>query len=171
MGQKTAGTTNDGKIDVLMAKLEKQRLELAADRKQLNMSKAQFAIFRKTYVENRKASDEVVDGADPMRRLKNIYLREFSEYEEEYEDCNIIEIAELKKRKATVEWLNTDDLVAKLIQEAAQKLQKLGEVGVDPVEELENRRFVERLLEVAAVNEEEVSGSHVDDTLLDIIGD
>ena len=39
MGQKTA-TTNDGKIDVLMAKLEKQRLELAADRKQLNMSKA-----------------------------------------------------------------------------------------------------------------------------------
>ena len=169
MGAKTA--VSDGKIDVLMAKLEKQRLELAADRKQLNMSKAQFAIFRKTYVENRKASDEVVDGADPMRRLKNIYLREFSEYEEEYEDCNIIEIAELKKRKATVEWLNTDDLVAKLIQEAAQKLQKLGEVGVDPVEELENRRFVERLLEVAAVNEEEVSGSRNDDTLLDIIED
>ena len=112
-----------------------------------------------------------MDGADPMRRLKNIYLRGFSEYEEEYEDCNIIEIAELKKRKAIVEWLNTDDLVAKLIQEAAQKLQKLGEVGVDPVEELENRRFVERLLEVAAVNEEEVNGSHVDDTLLDIIGD
>ena len=106
-----------------------------------------------------------------MRRLKNIYLREFDDDEEDYEDCNIVEIAELKKRKATVEWLNTDDLVAKLIQEAAQKLKKLGEVGVDPVEELENRRFVERLLEVAAVNEEEVSGSRNDDTLLDIIED
>ena len=106
-----------------------------------------------------------------MRRLKNIYLREFSEYEEDYEDCNIVEIAELKRRKETVQWLNTDDLVAKLIQEAAQKLKKLGEVGIDPVEELENRRFVERLLEVAAVNEEEVYGSRNDDTLLDIIGD
>ena len=38
MGAKTA--VSDGKIDVLMAKLEKQKAELAADRKQLNMSKA-----------------------------------------------------------------------------------------------------------------------------------
>lgn len=106
-----------------------------------------------------------------MRRLKNIYLREWAEDEEDYEDCNIIEITELKKRKETVQWLNTDDLVAKLLKEAAQKLKKLGEVGIDPVEELENRRFVERLLEVAAVNEEEVEGSRIDDTLLDIIGD
>ena len=112
-----------------------------------------------------------MDGADPMRRLKNIYLREWAEDEEDYEDCNIIEITELKKRKETVQWLNTDDLVAKLLKEAAQKLKKLGEVGIDPVEELENRRFVERLLEVAAVNEEEVEGSRIDDTLLDIIGD
>ena len=112
-----------------------------------------------------------MDGADPMRRLKNIYLREWSEHEEDYEDCNFIEINELKKRKETVQWLNTDDLVAKLLKEAAQKLKKLGEVGIDPVEELENRRFVERLLEVAAVNEEEVEGSRIDDTLLDIIGD
>ena len=112
-----------------------------------------------------------MDGADPMRRLKNIYLREWAEDEEDYEDCNIIEITELKKRKETVQWLNTDDLVAKLLKEAAQKLKKLGEVGIDPVEELENRRFVERLLEVAAVNEEEVEGTRIDDTLLDIIGD
>ena len=112
-----------------------------------------------------------MDGADPMRRLKNIYLREWSEHEEDYEDCNIIEITELKKRKETVQWLNTDDLVAKLLKEAAQKLKKLGEVGIDPVEELENRRFVERLLEVAAVNEEEVEGTRIEDTLLDIIGD
>ena len=100
MGQKIA--VSDEKIDVLMAKLEKQKAELAADRKALNMSKAQYAIFRKTYIENRKASDEVVDGADPMRRLKNIYLREWGDSEEEYEDCNIIEIAELKKKKETM---------------------------------------------------------------------
>ena len=39
MGHKTA-FASDGKIDVLMAKLEKQKAELAADRKQLNLSKA-----------------------------------------------------------------------------------------------------------------------------------
>ena len=56
------------------------------------MSKAEYAIFRKTYVELRKQSDLVVDSNDPFKRLKNIYLRDFDEFEEDYTDCNILEI-------------------------------------------------------------------------------
>ena len=46
----------------------------------------------------------------------------------------------------------------------------MGEVGVDPVEADLNARFVEQLLQVACVNLEEVSGTHIE-TLLDIIDD
>ena len=46
----------------------------------------------------------------------------------------------------------------------------MAEVGVDPVEAALNQKFVERLLEVANVNVDEVEGTHAE-TLLDIIQD
>lgn len=84
-----------------------------------------------------------MDSNDPFKRLKNIYLREFDEFEEDYDDCNILEIQELKKRKAMNKWINEDDLITQLIKEAALKLSKQTEVGVDPVEAELNTRFVE----------------------------
>lgn len=63
------------------------------------MSKHEFALFRKTYLDLRKQSDLKVDADNPMLRLKNMILREFDEYEEDYEDCNVMEVIELKKRK------------------------------------------------------------------------
>ena len=75
--------------------MSKQRESLAADRKQLKMTKYEYGIFRKTYIDLRKQSDACVDSNEPMLRMKNIYLKQFDEDEEEYEDCNILEIAEL----------------------------------------------------------------------------
>ena len=46
----------------------------------------------------------------------------------------------------------------------------MAEVGVDPVEADLNQKFVERLLEVANVNVDEVEGTHTE-SLLDIIQD
>ena len=40
-------------------------------------------------------------------------------------------------------WINEDDLITQLIKEAALKLSKQTEVGVDPVEAELNTRFVE----------------------------
>jgi len=40
----------------------------------------------------------VVDAENPMLRLKNIYLKQFTPFEKHYRDCNIYEVAELKKR-------------------------------------------------------------------------
>lgn len=105
-----------------------------------------------------------------MKRLKNIYLKQFDEFEEEYEDCNILEIAELKKRKVMTNWINEDDLINQIILEAAKKLAKMSEVGVDPVEAELNQKFVEHLLALANVNTEEVNGSHIE-TLVDICGE
>ena len=97
-------------------------------------------------------------------------LREFDEYEEEYEDCNVLEVIELRKRKNILKWINEDDLIMQLIKSAAQNLQKMGEVGEDPVEARLNTKFVKKLLKVAKVQFEEVDGTHLE-TLLDIIGD
>lgn len=83
-----------------------------------------------------------MDEQTPMLRLKNIYLREWAEDEAEFEDCNIYERNELMKRREIDKWLS-DDLISKLIEEAAKKLNKMGEVGVDPVEAELNTRFVE----------------------------
>ena len=91
-----------------------KREELAKDRKKMNMTKDEYAIFRKQYLDARKQSDQVVDEDNPLR-LKNMYLRQFDEYEEAYEDCNEFEIAELKKRKQFTTWLYEDDLIKKLI--------------------------------------------------------
>jgi len=133
---------NNTKIDELMNKMKAQQAELAEDRKQLRLSKHQYAIFRRTYIEERKRSDKVVDEENPMLRLKNIYLREWAEDEVEFDDCNIYERNELMKRREIDKWLS-DDLISKLIEEAAKKLNKMGEVGVDPVEAELNTRFVE----------------------------
>jgi len=133
---------NNTKIDELMHKMKAQQAELAEDRKQLRLSKHQYAIFRRTYIEERKRSDKVVDEETPMLRLKNIYLKEWAEDETEFEDCNIYERNELMKRREIDKWLS-DDLISKLIEEAAKKLNKMGEVGVDPVEAELNTRFVE----------------------------
>lgn len=160
---------NNTKIDALMNKMKAQQAELAEDRKQLRLSKHQYAIFRRTYIEERKKSDKVVDEQTPMLRLKNIYLREWAEDEAEFEDCNIYERNELMKRREIDKWLS-DDLISKLIEEAAKKLNKMGEVGVDPVEAELNTRFVEQLLQVAEVNLAEVDGTHCEN-LIDIIKD
>ena len=114
----TTPTNQGDKIDQLMQKMTAKREELAKDRKRMNMSKDEYAIFRKQYLDARKQSDQVVDEDNPLR-LKNMYLRQFDEYEEAYEDCNEFEIAELKKRKQFTTWLYEDDLIKKLIQEAA----------------------------------------------------
>ena len=114
----TTPTNQGDKIDQLMQKMTAKREELAKDRKRMNMTKDEYAIFRKQYLDARKQSDQVVDEDNPLR-LKNMYLRQFDEYEEAYEDCNEFEIAELKKRKQFTTWLYEDDLIKKLIQEAA----------------------------------------------------
>ena len=134
------------------------------------MSKHEYAIFRKTYLDLRKQSDAIVDEEQPMLRLKNMVLREFDEYEEDYEDCNVMEINELKKRKQINKWINEDDLIMQLIKAAAQNLAKMGEVGEDPVEARLNTKFVKKLLKVAHVQFEEVDGTHIE-TLLDISED
>ena len=59
--RETKRTMNPDRIEELMKKLLKQKEELALDRKQLKMSKQEYAIFRKTYLELRKQSDSVVD--------------------------------------------------------------------------------------------------------------
>ena len=46
----------------------------------------------------------------------------------------------------------------------------MSEVGVNPIEAALNLKFVEKLLDLAQVNMEEVSGTHIE-TLLDIIKD
>ena len=168
--KETKRTMNPDRIEELMKKMQKQKEDLALDRKQLKMSKHEYAIFRKTYLELRKQSDQIVDEEQPMLRLKNMVLREFDEYEEEYEDCNVLEVLELRKRKNILKWINEDDLIMQLIKSAAQNLQKMGEVGEDPVEARLNTKFVKKLLKVAKVQFEEVDGTHLE-TLLDIIGD
>ena len=132
------------------------------------MTKHEYAIFRKFYIELRKMSDLKVDGSEPMTRLKNLYLRQFDKNETEYADCNEEEKKILKFRKETAQWLDEDDLITELLKEAAARLAAMGEVGIDPVEAEINQRFVEQLLKVAKVNTEEVTGSH-HETLQDII--
>ena len=46
----------------------------------------------------------------------------------------------------------------------------MSEVGVDPVEAELNQKFVEHLLAVACVNDEQVYGTHIE-TLVDICGE
>ena len=82
-----------------MAKMKLQSEQLAADRKRLNMSKAEYALFRRTYLELRRKSDQVVDAREPLKRLKNLYLRQWDDDEEEFEDCNIVEIDTIRKRR------------------------------------------------------------------------
>ena len=57
-----------------------------------------------------------------------------------------------------------------LMMSTVQNLQKMGEVGEDPVEAKLNTKFVKKLLKVAKVQFEEVDGTHLE-TLLDIIED
>ena len=142
---------NNNKISDLMKKMKMQQASLANDRHQLNLSKAQYAIFRKTYIEQRKKSDAKVNEENPLLRLKNLYLREFADDETEFEDCNAEEKIELLKRKEIEKWLS-DDLISRLIADAAKKLNKMGEQGVDSVDDEFNTRFVKQLLEVAKVN-------------------
>lgn len=59
--RETKRTMNPDRIEELMKKLLRQKEELALDRKQLKMSKQEYAIFRKTYLELRKQSDSKVD--------------------------------------------------------------------------------------------------------------
>ena len=61
-------------------------------------------------------------------------------------------------------------MITKLIAEEANKLSKMVEVGVDPVDSALNAKFVKKLLKVAAVKLEEVDGSHIEN-ILDIIED
>lgn len=58
-----------------MHKIEAKKRALEDDRTNMNMSKEQYALFRKIYLEMKKASDEVIDANNPLKRLKNIYLR------------------------------------------------------------------------------------------------
>jgi hypothetical protein len=58
-----------------------------------------------------------IDKENPNLRLKNIYLKQFDENEEIYEDCNILEVRELKKRKIMLKWLNEDDLIMTMLKE------------------------------------------------------
>ena len=107
------------------------------------MTKAQYALFRKLYLELKKQSDKEIDGESCMR-LKNIYLKQFSPFEKEYRDCNIYEVAELKKRSEILKWAS-DDLMTQLIQETTKE-QALNEHGEDPLEAALNVKFVEQLL-------------------------
>lgn len=96
------------KIEDLMRKLEDSKQQLTRDRESLHMSKGQYALFRKIYLAMRKSSDEVIDGASPLLKLKNLYLRTFAPDETEYNDCNLLEIAALKKRAEINKWAAED---------------------------------------------------------------
>ena len=76
----------------------------------MNMSREQYALFRKIYLEMKKASDEVIDAQNPLLRLRNIYLKGFTPFEKEFDDCNTYEIIELRKRAAILKWIE-DDLI------------------------------------------------------------
>jgi len=75
------------------------------------MTKYEYGIFRKTYIDLRKQSDLKVDENNPLLRLKNMYIKQFDEDEERYDDCNILEINEHKKRMNITKWINEDDLI------------------------------------------------------------
>ena len=96
------------KIEDLMKKLEENKAQLARDRENLNMSRAQYALFRKIYLEMRKASDEVIDSDNPLLRLKMMYLKDWKEEETEFADCNTLEVLALKKRFAINKWAKQD---------------------------------------------------------------
>jgi len=99
-----------------------------------------------------------------------MYLKQFTEFEEDYKDCNNLEKEELRRRKAIIKWIHEDDLVSVMLQEVAEKLMKMSEVGVDPIEAELNFTFVQQLLKFAQVKVDEVCGTHIE-TLLDIIKD
>ena len=129
------------------------------------MDKEQYALYRQTYMQWRKKSDLVVDAGlsisdaygsdvpkvntDMYLRLKNMYLKQFTEFEENYEDCNDAEKEELRRRKTIIKWIQEDDLVSVMLQEVAEKLMKMSEVGVDPIEAELNLHFVHQLLKFA----------------------
>ena len=71
-----------------------------------------------------------------------MYLKQFTEFEEDYKDCNNSEKEELRRRKAIIKWIYEDDLVSVMLQEVAEKLMKMSEVGVDPIEAELNFTFV-----------------------------
>ena len=50
------------KIEDLMQRMEDHKRALEQDRESMNMTRAQYGLFRKIYLEMRKESDEVVDG-------------------------------------------------------------------------------------------------------------
>ena len=50
----TTPTNQGDKIDQLMQKMTAKREELAKDRKRMNMTKDEYAIFRKQYLDARK---------------------------------------------------------------------------------------------------------------------
>ena len=138
---------------------------MVAERKRLHMDKEQYALYRQTYMQWRKKSDLVVDAGlsisdaygsdvpkintDMYLRLKNMYLKQFTEFEENYEDCNDAEKEELRRRKTIIKWIQEDDLVSVMLQEVAEKLMKMSEVGVDPIEAELNLHFVHQLLKFA----------------------
>ena len=94
---------------------------MVAERKKLHMDKEQYALYRQTYMQWRKKSDLVVDAGlsisdaygsdvpkintDMYLRLKNMYLKQFTEFEENYEDCNDAEKEELRRRKTIIKWI------------------------------------------------------------------
>ena len=114
---------------------------MADERKKMNLSKAQYTLFRKLYLEMRKASDEVIDAENPLLRLKNIYTRSFEPDETEYADCNAYEVIELKKRASIYKWVE-DDLVRQLMVESLKRIA----AGLEDADTVANTRFVEQLL-------------------------
>ena len=46
----------------MMQRMEDHKKALEQDRESMNMTRAQYGLFRKIYLEMRKESDEVVDG-------------------------------------------------------------------------------------------------------------
>ena len=115
----------------------------------------------------RKESDEIVDGSNSLLRLKNIYLRHFPSDETEYPDCNAYEIIEIKKRREITLWAE-DDLIRQLLRESTKAMNDPD--AKDAQESILNKKFVKKLLKVAKVKTEEISGTHIE-TLLDIIDD
>lgn len=83
------------------------------------MTKEQYSLYRKIYLEMKQNSDEIIDGPYPLLRLKNIYLRNFTPKETEFSNCNIYEVAELKKRAVILKWIE-DDMIRQLIKETTQ---------------------------------------------------
>ena len=133
--KQTQVVMNRKKINELMERMKNQKAELEADRISLNMSKAQYTMFRKMYLELKRKSDEVIDCDTPHLRLKNLYLKQFQPFEKEYPDCNIYEINELKKRSEILKWASVD-LITSLIKETVtdSDMFRNAEVGVDPIE-------------------------------------